>query len=92
MTIYVVIRRGVYRHEILGLCGTLDSAQALGAEAVTQEHDHYHDAEVVACELGAPGERYLGAVTSTWDNSAGHHYERNGTFSGTKWVPAVEPK
>lgn len=45
---YVVIKRGVYRHEVWGVLACLDDARALARRMLELERDDYHHAEVVS--------------------------------------------
>lgn len=51
MTIWVVIRCGVYRHEIGGVFSTLDAAKAAAEELQADEPDSWHYYEVLETEL-----------------------------------------
>ena len=52
MTWYIVIRTGVYRHEIFGPFGTLGAAKIRAAEELRSEKDHYHTYEIMELDIG----------------------------------------
>ncbi len=79
MRVLIVIRRGVYRHKIIGVFEELDEAIAAGHEAVQTEDDHYHAAEVVACTVGGGTEEVIGEVTAVWEGTPR-------VYKGTCWI------
>lgn len=50
MTVYVVTRKGVYRHEILGIYTKHEDALDR-AKLVAKQEDNYHTFDVSRCEL-----------------------------------------
>ncbi|SPF82097.1 hypothetical protein [Pseudomonas phage GP100] len=44
---FVVVKRGVYRHDLCGCHSNLEKAKALAEVAQHKEKDAYHDFEVV---------------------------------------------
>ena len=56
MTLYVVIKTGVYRHRIVGVYDTIEKAKARAEECIQAEHDTYHDFMVGTIELNTPAE------------------------------------
>ena len=42
MKLYAVVKKGVYRHEILGVFNSLESAIEIAKTGVKEEEDHYH--------------------------------------------------
>lgn len=65
MKIYVVIKTGVYRHEIVSVRTSQGAAQADGVTAARAEHDAWHHFEIVECVLDEPGERVVAEVKRT---------------------------
>lgn len=49
--IFIVIKTGVHRHEIIGAFSTLERAQAAAYEAGDDEPDNYHSFEVTVTRL-----------------------------------------
>ena len=45
--LYTVVRKGVYRHEILASCTDIDVAKALARAAVKEEPDSYHSILII---------------------------------------------
>lgn len=100
MNVYVAIKRGVYRHDVLGAWEYLDSAIETGKAFVDAEEDHYHQVEVVRVIIGLPGERLVGSVVAKWDRQPNPEWGRMppgvysqcsmiSTYVGTEWVPHV---
>jgi hypothetical protein len=58
---YLVVRTGVYRHEILGLYDTLRDARHKALTACYEETDDYHYFDVV--RVNRYGETYVGKVS-----------------------------
>jgi len=50
--LFVAVRQGIYRHEIIGIYRRLDQALLAGAQTIEEEPDHYHTAAVVEVRLG----------------------------------------
>ncbi len=65
--VILAIKRGVYRHEILGAFDNPDEAVALGREFIGLEDDHYHSVEVVRVSIGE-SEQLLGVVEPVWEH------------------------
>lgn len=51
MNVYVVIKKGVYRHRIIGVWKTLATAQLEAGRAILKEPDNYHVMQVVETPL-----------------------------------------
>lgn len=49
--VYVAIESGVYRHNIIGVFSNLDQAEQSAVSAIEQEHDHYHEVEIVEIKV-----------------------------------------
>lgn len=77
--VYVVIRKGVYRHEVIGVFSNVDRAKDAAHESVQAEHDHYHDAQILLCNLDGGGERRLGEVEAIWEGLPR-------VYKGTRWT------
>ena len=56
VTLYAVIVKGVYRHEITGVYDTWEKAKARAEECIQAERDTYHDFIVGAIELNTAAE------------------------------------
>ena len=56
MMLYVVIKKGVYRHSIVGVYDTLEKAKERAEECIQAERDTYHDFSVGAIELNTATE------------------------------------
>lgn len=65
MNIYIVIKTGVYRHDVVGAFGTIEAACTAGEAAARAEPDAHHTFDVVECTLDAPGERSVAEVKRT---------------------------
>src|SRR6185369_9326818 len=65
--IYVIVRRGVYRHEILG--NHTDPRQAIeqAVHAIKQERDSYHNMEIVELTPNSMNEERVAYVISRQD-------------------------
>jgi hypothetical protein len=50
--IFIVVQRGVYRHNIVGASMALDGAIEVAVEALKTERDAYHRYEIVKCPVG----------------------------------------
>jgi hypothetical protein len=94
--VYIAIRRGVYRHEVVGAFTELDRAIAAGHESVQTEHDHYHDVEVLACALNGGEEELIGEVTAVWEHipqerppGACSWSSHRKEYKGTRWTGAA---
>ena len=48
-TIYVVIRKGVYRHEILYISDNRAKAMKIAEQAIRNEDDNYHSLQMLEC-------------------------------------------
>lgn len=72
MKIYVVVKSGVYRHEIVGVYSTLKLACEAAEAAAHAESDDYHGFEVLECTLDNPGEHLVAEVkridTRHWEH------------------------
>lgn len=95
-TVYVAIRSGVYRHGIVGVFTDLELAKSAACASVESEHDHYHDVDIVACDLDGLGERSIGSVSAKYEQVPvfGPRSPRDFTVSrcariyvGTEWIP-----
>jgi hypothetical protein len=53
--IYIAVQRGIYRHDIVAACRTLEEAKVLGSDAIRAEPDHYHGVEIVSRRVGKGG-------------------------------------
>ncbi len=51
--VFVCIREGVYRHEIVGVFETLNEAIEKSRIAIEAEHDRYHAVEIIQALIGA---------------------------------------
>ena len=49
--IYLVIQRGVYRHDVVGAFSTKEFAIAAASDAARAESDHYHCFEILVCVI-----------------------------------------
>lgn len=81
MKAYLVIQRGVYRHDVWGVRFSVEAARALGEVMLAKERDDYHSAEIVEVELdGDAPERIVGRLF------------RDGVefLTGTFWQPDEE--
>ncbi len=71
---YLVIKAGVYRHEVWGIRYEVEAAKAFAQEMLSGEPDDYHSAEIVEIDLDeespSASEHSLGAV------------HRNDTYEG----------
>lgn len=83
--VYVVTKRGMYRHEIIGVYTTLNLAIQVGHNFVEQESDHYHSAEIVLATPDGETE-YLGEVTAEWGPPDPRGQQFRPAFLGTKWT------
>lgn len=54
MSVFVLVKRGVYRHEIPGAYTSLEHATAVAREALELEPDRYHYFEIVELQLDEP--------------------------------------
>ncbi len=68
--VYVAIRAGVYRHDILGVFSTVEAASYIGQCAIIAESDHYHSVDVVELDLDGPAEG--SGPTDTWSSPPEH--------------------
>jgi hypothetical protein len=57
MDVWVVIKVGIYRHDIWGVYATEAEAKSRAVEALSCESDDYHIAEIVRMAVGQPGEQ-----------------------------------
>lgn len=60
---YLLIKRGVYRHDVLGCWTSIDTAKREATDSVLAEHDHYHDVEIFEIVPDTAGEKLLGSMT-----------------------------
>jgi hypothetical protein len=51
---YILIRKGVYRHEILGIYEDLDIAIHEAKQALEREEDDYHNICLCSAEINKP--------------------------------------
>jgi len=51
MEVFVVIREGVYRHEIVGIFSDFIKAKDIAKETIENEEDDYHKFLVGKCEI-----------------------------------------
>lgn len=61
--IYVIVKRGVYRHEVVGACTNETAAIAMAMDAAKAERDDYHSFEVLS---GADGIHYPRGLIENW--------------------------
>ncbi len=47
--LYVIIKDGVYRHEIVGVCTNFNKADKIARESLLKERDCYHSFQIVKC-------------------------------------------
>lgn len=73
-TVYVVIRTGVYRNEIVGVFTSKETAVLKAKEALKKEPDFYHDMEII----GLPLDYFLPEQGKTRT-----HEERMNSFGGS---------
>lgn len=68
---FVIIQRGIYRHAIVGVFGTLDEAKASARRQIEKEHDDWHHMEVSKAAFGsdAPFEPLRGWPYSKLEDS-----------------------
>lgn len=91
--VYLAIVRGVYRHQVLCASATPGECEDAGVAFIGQEHDHYHDVEIVSIPLNAPGEE---RVESRVYACFGGEKEpccgltRRGEFTGTVTEPSED--
>lgn len=52
--LFVAIKTGHYRHEIIGAFRRLDAAIHIAEAFIVHEKDHYHSVEIVECQLNQP--------------------------------------
>lgn len=57
---FVVVKRGVYRHEIWGCRSTLEEAKILACQKLETERDDYHTAEITIPT--EDGEKMIGSL------------------------------
>ncbi len=62
--LYIVVRDGVYRHEITGVFDTLSKAINEAKETMEKEDDRYHDCVVLKYVINKPVED--GAEIGRW--------------------------
>lgn len=67
MLLYVAVQRGVYRHNIEGVSDDLEFVKACGRRSIEEEHDHYHDIEIIA--FGPPLLQETDICTLRWDKA-----------------------
>lgn len=79
MIVYIAIQKGVYRHQVIAVRSDLESAKQAASDAVDEEHDHYHDVEVLECELDGAGEKLLGYFRRRQTVSGDYRY------AGCEW-------
>jgi hypothetical protein len=53
MTLYVAIRRGVYRNNLLGVFTSEETALSAAELLLRQEMDAYHSVDILECEADA---------------------------------------
>lgn len=61
--IYIVIQRGMYRHNIIGAALSITKAKEMAEKAMREESDHYHDLEVTLVNINDEGEEVLTFLT-----------------------------
>lgn len=54
--LYVVIKKGVYRHNVIGVWDNLANAKKAAEGAIASEPDDYHQMEIVRTPLNLIGE------------------------------------
>lgn len=66
--VWIAIRRGIYRHEVLGVFPSLEDAEAVGLASVNAEHDHYHDVEILESVVAhaQTEEQVRSVVSANW--------------------------
>ena len=95
MKIYIAVQKGVYRHDIVAACSTLERAIELGKEAIKNESDHFHSIEIVERELDKDGEENLVCtlipqrVSSTTKNSNYLKWELTGINTFTTRLTGI---
>lgn len=54
MNCFIVVRTGVYRHEVLGVFSDKDEAVRAGTDALAVEPDRWHRYEVLERQMDVP--------------------------------------
>ncbi len=70
MTLYYIVKRGVYDHGVLGIYATLEEAKSrceAHTDANKQDGDGYHDFVIYRTVLSSNGS---GSVIATWEGTA----------------------
>lgn len=62
MQLFTVIRKGVYRHEQIGVFDSEDKACEAAIAALLKEYDEYHTMLIVSCHLNS-----LAGETFVWE-------------------------
>jgi len=86
--VYVVIKEGVYRHDIVGVWDSLDLAKAAAEGAIAAEKDDYHRFVVVETPLNLVGTDKVVCTLSREDEWKANKTVRTGrirTGTSTKW-------
>ena len=63
MNIYIVIKDGVYRHDIWGVFDNEEAARACAVASLNAERDDYHNALILRMELGSTVEHEVCTYT-----------------------------
>jgi hypothetical protein len=66
---YLLIKRGVYRHNLLGCWNDLNVAKREASDSIMAEPDHYHDVEIFEISPNTAGEKLI--ATLTYDRGEG---------------------
>lgn len=69
---FLVIRTGVYRHDILDMLGTRDAAVARAEALSRYEKDKYHEMEIVEV---MPGIGEIGGCSVRWASGSGGYHD-----------------
>lgn len=77
MNVYVVVQKGVYRHDLVGVFVSEEEARKCADAYIRAESDDYHTFQVVRMVMGVPGE----ALVCTFRRVDAKHYEWSGNVS-----------
>lgn len=93
MFVYLAIKRGVYRHEVLAASDNPETVSHVGREFIRREHDHHHDVEIVCLPLTS----YQGVASIaesvlnrlTWLPDSGSPIDQTGPGKVVNWQPGM---
>lgn len=64
---YLLIKRGVYRHDLLGCWTSLETAKREACDSVMAEYDHYHSVEIFEITPDTAGEKLVAEASFNYD-------------------------